>query len=300
MSQVIDTSWHPLADGNPPAWAVGWGQHRRYGVFVEFGIGDIVQRLRWIPPGQFIMGSPADEPGRYEREGPQHQVTIAEGFWLMDTPCTQELWQAVMGNNPSTFKHPKHPVEQVSWHDTQEFIARINSRIPGLDLSLPSEAQWEYACRADTTTALYTGPIEILGNNNAPALDPIAWYSGNSGVNFELDNGWNSADWSEKQYPHEKAGTHPIKKKRINPWGLYDMLGNVWEWCADDWHGSYENAPTDGTAWKASDNTTGETRVMRGGSWSDDARSVRAAYRDRNALGERNDDLGFRCSRVQS
>ena len=110
---IIDTAWHPLANGCPPDWASGWGQDR-YGVFVEFTLLEVTQRLRWIPPGQFQMGSPESEPGRYDGEGPRHQVTLTQGFWLFDTPCPQALWEAVMGENPSQFKSPTRPVEQVS------------------------------------------------------------------------------------------------------------------------------------------------------------------------------------------
>ncbi len=297
-ARIIDTAWHhPLATGCPPRWASGWGQDR-YGVFVEFTLQEVTQRLRWIPPGRFWMGSPEDETGRFNDEGPRHQVTLTEGYWLFDTPCTQALWEAVMGNNPSYFKSPTRPVEQVSWDNVQDFLARLNARIPGLDLMLPSETQWEHACRAGTETAIYTGALDILGENNAPALDPIAWYSGNSGVEFELDNGYDSSDWPEKQYPHTKAGTRPVKLKRANPWGLYDMLGNVWEWCQDHWHDDYQGAPNDGSAWEGRDACA--TRVLRGGSWNNDARFVRAAYRSHALPDDRFDNLGFRCARVRS
>ena len=296
ISPIIDASWHPLADGIPPDWATGWGQDP-YGVFVEFAIGDVTQRMRWIPPGRFTMGSPADEPGRWDDEGPQHEVTLGQGFWLFDTPCTQDLWSAVMGDNPSRFKSATRPVEQVSYESVQDFLVRINEKVCGLNLELPSEAQWEYACRASTSTALYTGGITILGERNAPALDPIAWYGGNSGEGFELDNGEDCKNWPEKQYPHEKTGTHPVGLKRPNAWGLHDMLGNVWEWCADDWQNSYDGAPTDGSVWRATDKSE---RVVRGGSWSGNARGVRAAYRHGRRPDDRSFNLGFRCSRVQS
>ncbi len=229
---IIDNAWHPLANGCPPDWASGWGQDRQ-GVFVEFTWLEVTQRLRWIPSGRFWMGSPESEPGRYSDEGPRHPVTLGQGFWLFDTPCTQALWETVMGNNPSRFQSPSRPMEQVSWDDVQGFLTQINARIPGLDLVLPSEAQWEYACRAGTETASYSGGLDILGERNAPALDPIAWYGGNSGVDIDLENGEDSSSWKEKQYPHKLAGTRPVKLKRANPWGLYDMLGNVWEWCHD-------------------------------------------------------------------
>ena len=196
--------------------------------------------MRWIRHGRFTMGSPEDEEGRWEAEGPQHEVTIAQGFWLADTPCTQALWQVVMGDNPSEFKTPDRPVEQVSFEDVQTFLERANSHLDGLTLDLPSEAQWEYACRAGTKTATFTGDLKILGDANAPDLDPIAWYAGNSGVGFELENGQKITWASDFQYPDLPSGTHAVGKKQPNPWGLEGMLGNVFEWCADTWHGSYD------------------------------------------------------------
>ena len=204
-----------------------------------------------------------------------------------------------MEKNPSRFQSPTRPVENVSWHDVQDFLARINARIPGLDLALPSEAQWEHACRAGTETAIYTGDLAILGENNAPALDPIAWYGGNSGVDFDLDDGHDSSGWPEKQYPHTKAGTRPVKLKRANPWGLYDLLGNVWEWCQDHWHERLREALRP-TARLGLSGDAGADRVLRGGSWNNDARSVRAAYRYAYPPDDRNADIGFRCARVRS
>jgi len=294
---VIDAAVHPLADGEPPDWASGWGDDR-FGVFVDISLGAVTQRLRWVSPGRFTMGSPADEEGRFEDEGPQHEVTITEGFWLFDTPCTQALWVAVMRENPSRFKSPIRPVEGVSFEDVQRFISRLNDLAPGLELSLPSEAQWEYACRAGTEEATYAGEMRILGENNAPVLDTIAWYGGNSGVGFELDEGVDSGGWREKQHPHERAGTRPVGLKAANPWGLYDMLGNVWEWCADEWHDNYDGAPTDGSAWLDSEGGAAD-RVVRGGLWINGARYVRAAVRDHDAPALRDVSLGFRCARVQ-
>ena len=297
MARIIDASLHPLMYGEPPDWASGWGQDR-FGVYVAFTIRAVTQRLRWIPPGRFLMGSPDEEEGRYEWEGPRHEVTLAQGFWLFDTPCTQALWQSVMGENPSRFKSPARPVEQVSFEDVQAFLDKTNVQVPGLNLDLPSEAQWEYACRAGTETATYAGDMHIVGECNAPVLDAIAWYGGNSGVGFDLENGFDSSGWAEKQYDHTRAGTRPVAQKAANPWGLYDTLGNVWEWCGDHWHGSYDGAPTDGSAWI--DPGGAANRVIRGGSWDGDARGVRAAYRYRDDPANRNDYLGFRCARVQS
>jgi formylglycine-generating enzyme required for sulfatase activity len=211
------------------------------------------------------MGSPEDEEGRYLWEGPRRLVTIDSGFWMFDTPCTQALWESVMGENPSHFKGPadrpkegaKRPVETVSLEQCQEFLTALNSRLDGLELSLPSEAQWEYACRAGTEAARYSDN-----------LDAIAWYSENSGKE-----------------------THSVAGKEANFWGLYDMLGNVWERCAA--------APMNDNAAKAR-TSAGESafahRGMRGGSSSDDARKVRAACRDVDEPSFRNDVVGFRCA----
>jgi formylglycine-generating enzyme required for sulfatase activity len=239
------------------------------------------------------MGSPEDEPGRWEAEGPQHRVTIGRGFWLGDTPVTQGQYAAVAGQRPSYFQNAgdRAPVEQVSWDDCQAFCGKLPRFMTDFDTSfvfrLPTEAEWEYACRAGTTGALYTGPLTILGDNNGPELDAIAWYGGNSGVEYE--GGADSSNWKNKQFDHQRAGTHPVRQKRPNPWGLYDMLGNVLEWCEDGWHGSYQDAPTDGAAWAAE----GSNRVYRGGSWVGDARDCRCAYR-RWDRGSRSAYLGFR------
>ena len=301
---LIDTGWHPLIDGIPPDWATAWGQDR-FGVWVEFTLDDVVQRLRWIPPGQFLMGSPESEYGGlakddydrewFLREGPQHEVTITRGYWLFDTPVTQALWEAVMGANPSQFQSPDRPVEQVSWNDCQTFLETINAHMPDLALSLPTEAQWEYGCRADTESAIYTGELEILGDNNAPALDSIAWYGGNSGVDFELSEGHYSSGWPEKQYDHQQAGTHPVGKKQPNAWGLYDMLGNVWEWCADGLR-DYAAEPIQDPAGPDED----ARRVIRGGAWDYNARNCRSAGRYANDPGNRYYYLGIRCARVQA
>jgi formylglycine-generating enzyme required for sulfatase activity len=285
---------HPLVDGYPPSWARGWGQDR-YGIFVEIAVGKVRQTLRWIPGGTFWMGSPENEAGRSEWEWPRHLVTLTDGFWLADTPCTQELWQEVMGKNPSEFVSPRRPVENVSWADTQVFLERLNERIPGLEAVLPTEAQWERACRAGTETATWLGDLEILGERNAPLLDGIAWYGGNSGVDWDLEKGRDSSGWKEMQFPHKRAGTRPVMLKKPNPWGLYDMLGNVWEWCSD-----WSARPQAGAQDPRTDPVgpaEGPERVFRGGSWYDHARFVRAAYRYWRHPDDRSSYLGFRLSR---
>lgn len=294
-----------------PKWASAIGRDH-FGLWCEIAIepergGEpVIQRLRWISPGQFWMGSPEEETRGlvknkderiwFDAEHPRHPVTLTEGYWLFDAPCTQALWQVVIEKNPSQFQSPTRPVEQVSWNDAQNFLKQLNGRIPDLNLALPSEAQWEYACRAGTETAIYANDLAILGERNAPALNPIAWYGGNSGVDFDLERGHDSSDWPEKQYPHTKAGTHPVKRKQINAWGLYDMLGNVWEWCQDGMRDYDQNAQTN----PMGSLTTGAYRVLRGGSWGSDARYVRAAYRYRALPDDRVGYFGFRCARIRS
>ncbi len=284
---------HPLDQGHPPRWASEWGEDH-YGVFVCFALGGAQHRFRWVPPGTFWMGSPETEVGRWGDEGPRHLVTLTEGLWIGEAPCTQALWEAVMGENPSRFVSAERPVEQVSWEDCQRFLSALNERVGGLDARLPTEAEWEYACRAGTETSTYAGELEILGANNGPLLDAIAWYGGNSGVDFELEDGYDSAGWPEKQYPHTKAGTHPVRQKRPNAWGLYDMLGNVWEWCAD-WKGDYTQEPVRNP--RGPD--VGSYRVRRGGSWGNGARNVRAAARYWRSPGSRHVILGLRLARGQ-
>lgn len=283
----------PLGDGLPAAWAVEWGADRA-GRFMGFAVEGVVQRMRWIPPGRFWMGSPASEAGRLDDEGPRHEVEISRGFWLADTPCTQELWEVVMGSNPSRFKSPERPVEQVSWEDCQAFLQRLEARVPGLGGRLPTESEWEYACRAGTDTATWAGDLTLRGANDAPELDEIAWYGGNSGHGYELPEGEGSRDWREKQYPHEQAGTRSVRGRKANPLGLHDMLGNVYEWCAD-WYGPYDAT----RAIDPAEPLSGTSRVLRGGSWDSYARYVRAAQRLAPAPGYRNSDIGFRLARGQ-
>jgi formylglycine-generating enzyme required for sulfatase activity len=294
----IKTVASPFDDFCPPAWASGYGQDR-YGYYAEFSIptgpGDwefVTQRLRWIPPGQFEMGSPETESGRYKNEV-QHAVRISTGFWLFDTPCTQGLWVAVMdGENPSRFTDLQRPVERVSWDDSVAFASELAQRM-GINFGLPSEAQWEYACRAGTRTAIYTGDLEILGDANAPALDPIAWYGGNSGHEYDHADGVPITWLDDKQYSFEQGGTRREKGKRPNRWGLYDMLGNVWEWCSD-WHGDYAiESQVDPMGPE-----NGSNRVRRGGSWRNAASVCRSANRDWDSPDFRCNYLGFRVAVV--
>ena len=248
----------------------------------------------WVPAGEFRMGSTsrlADDD-----EQPVRQVRISQGFWLGKHEVTQVEWQRVMGSNPSHFDEcgPTCPVERVSWNDAQEFIGRLNARGGGNPYRLPSEAEWEYAARAGTETATYAGALGIRGTYYARHLDGIAWYGGNSGVNYQ--RGYDCSDWEEKQYESEQCGPHAVGRKAPNAWGLYDMLGNVWEWVQDCWHDNYEGAPGDGSLW-ISGAECGR-RVMRGGSWLDGARFLRSADRGWNDAGFPYSILGFRVART--
>lgn len=293
MKTETATVQDPISQGHIPTWARGWGDDI-HGVFADLKIGEVVQRMRWIPPGTFLMGSPEDEQGRASWEGPRHVVELTQGFWLADTPCTQALWQEVMHENPSRFVSSKRPVERVSWQDCHRFFEQIEQQRPGLDLRLPTEAQWEHACRAGTSTATWLGDLEILGERNAPGLDSIAWYGGNSGAEFELEDGSDTSDWKEMQAPNLRAGTRKVRLKQPNPWGLYDMLGNVWEWCLDSWEWR-ESYPAGSVIEPV--RARGLRRVFRGGAWLAHARGARAAFRSGLEPSLRYHSVGFRLSK---
>lgn len=235
MTPLQDDSAFP--DPFPPFWASAWGEDE-FGLYAEFEVKDVAQRCRWLAPGRFLMGTPEDGPERRDNEGPQHEVTLS-GFWLADTACTQALWLAVMGDNPSHSKdHPNNPVETVSWDNCREFFAKLNESVPGLAAGFPTEAQWEYACRAGTTTAYSFGQ----------AFDPKLANIGNNTV--------------------------PVASLPPNPWGLYEMHGNIWEWCADGYGPYQAESQTDPER-----PPQGRGRVLRGGSWFHGAQFARSAYR---------------------
>ena len=225
------------APSSPPAPQLT--NARQAGECVMLKIKGVEVAFRWIPAGSFDMGSSDDEP--------VHKVILTKGYWLAEIPTTQRLWKAVMGANTSNFEGDGLPVENISWNDCQDFICRLNSffRSSGRVFRLPTEAEWEYACRAGTT-----GEYNVPGES----LDNLGWYDGNS-----------------------NDTTHPVGGKRPNAWGLYDMHGNVWEWCAD-WYGDYPS----GTVTDPTGPSNGSRRVLRGGSWFDGARDCRSASRDCN------------------
>jgi formylglycine-generating enzyme required for sulfatase activity len=184
-------------------------------------------------------------------------------------------------------------VEQVSWNDVQEFIRRLNQLEETDKYRLPTEAQWEYAARAGAETALYSGPLRILGSNNAPDLDAITWYKGNSCVDYA--GGFDSSGWQDRQYSCPRSGTHPVGRKAPNAWGLYDMIGNVFEWVQDRM-GEYPP----GSLTDPEGPSSGSTRVRRGGSWGSSARYCRAAFRLKGGGPDaRGDGMGFRLVRTR-
>ena len=220
-----------------------------------------------IPPGRLVMGSPPDEPERRDNEGPQHLVEL-EGFWMGQTPISQAQWRQVMGTNPSEFQgdradRDQRPVERVIWEDSMAFCARLRERT-GRHYCLPSEAQWEYACRAGTTTPFHCGATLISELANCKATSTYG--AAPKGV--------------------VRRETSQLDQVPANRWGLLDLHGNVWEWCLDEWHSSYDGAPKDGRAWLESQGTSRRepdgrrgARLLRGGSWRSRPAYCRSASR---------------------
>jgi formylglycine-generating enzyme len=224
--------------------------------------------FRWIRPGTFQMGSTAEiDPERYSDETPR-TVTLTKGFWLLDHEVTQREYQSIKGTNPSQFKGENRPVERVSWNDAVDFCTRLTAKDQGEGriarnqvYRLPTEAEWEYACRARTVTAVYYKDVD-----RKRELDVIAWWLGNSGNE-----------------------THLVKGKRKNEFGLYDMIGNVWEWCSD-WHGDYDPK----SVMDPKGPPSGTVRVARGGSWDAGPRNSRSARRVWFIPGNLSNNVGFR------
>jgi formylglycine-generating enzyme required for sulfatase activity len=239
----------------------------------------------YIRPGTFMMGSPEAETGRNNDER-QHRVTLTKGFWLGKYEVTQAQWEAVMGSNPSQFKGADLPVEHVSWNDCQAFIRKLCEKegmLPGV-YRLPTEAEWEFACRAGTT-----GPY--AGN-----LDSMAWYGNNSGATrLDVKSLGDAEQNAYKQKIMDNRGTtHVVGAKSPNAWGLFDMHGNVWEWCLD-WYGDYPTGIVTDPAGPGS----GSRRVFRGSSWSLDAGRCRSAWRNKAGPSGHSDDLGLRLLRME-
>ena len=250
-----------LADGPVAGWREpGPIREDGFGLYAEFRVGGVTQRCRWIVPGRFLMGAPEDELGRFDRELPQHEVALT-GFWLADTACTQALWRAVTGENPSRNKDdPDNPVANVSWDDSRAFFEKLNALAPGLAAGLPSEAQWEYACRAGTTTAYSFGK---------------------------------SITRDHEHYDQDFVNGKPVPVASFpaNSWGLFEMHGNVLEWCSD-WYGAYAAEPQVDPEGPAQ----GTLRVLRGGSWFGGAIYARSASRSVYDPSHRIDFIGLRVA----
>jgi formylglycine-generating enzyme required for sulfatase activity len=221
-------------------------------------------------PESFTMGS---EKGGYPSEKPAHKVTFKNSFAMARYEVTQELYEAVMGDNPSKWKGPRNAVELVTWEEANEFCRKATKELiaqklmdEGDEIRLPSEAEWEYACRAGTATAFSFG-------NDVDEIDTFCWYKGNS-----------------------KGHDPPVGKKGANPWGFYDMHGYNWEWCADGWQENYQKATGDGSPVREADKGK---RVIRGGSWADPSDFARSAYREGRPAAAKDDTLGFRCVKAK-
>lgn len=254
--------WHAIhIEPNESTWSwdiphpavCGYVFKDDYGYYIDLDLAGYIQKFRWIEPGEFIMGSPESEVDRFVDET-QHLVTLTQGFWLADTATNHQLWQVFDKNNPSKFKNKEHPVEKVSWDDVQKWLARVTENT-GLSLRLPTEAEWEYACRAGTQTR----------------------YSWGDEITPEDAN-------------YQTRETRTVKSFAPNPWGLYQMHGNVYEWC-HDWFDDYPDTATDpeGPA-------SGAERVLRGGSWCFSGRDLRCAGRYGSVPDFRNDFIGFRLA----
>ena len=261
-------------------------QHHNQGFHEDLGEGVRLTMMQ-IPAGTFTMGAPESEEESEDDERPQHEVEVPE-FFMGRYAVTQEQWRVVAGYkqvdqeldpDPSNFKGANRPVEQVSWDETQEFCKRLSEKT-GREYRLPSESEWEYACRAGTETPFHFGEM----------LDfTIANYNGN----------YTYGEGAKGEYREEttEVGTFPA-----NRWGLHDMHGNVYEWCEDDWHSNYEGAPPDGSAWINDKSTTQEKeeeyKLLRGGSWILNPRFCRSAYRLPDRRDHRVNHFGFRvvCS----
>ena len=264
-------------------WVIKKQRRQVTGIVEDLGNGIKLEMVE-IPPGKFLMGSPEDELERESYEGPQHEVNIS-AFLMGRYPITQGQWKAIVDNvpkierdlksNPSRFKGDDRPVERVSWYDAVEFCARL-SKYTGRNYGLPSEAQWEYACRAGTTTPFHFG--ETITTD-------LANYNGN----------YTYGQGTKGKYREE---TTPVGSFEVaNAFGLYDMHGNVYEWCEDDMHDNYEGAPNDGSPWLSGNQNITEyaTKVARGGSWYSNPWWCRSAYRDNYISDETgNDIIGFR------
>lgn len=284
-----------MVDTSPDAQLIVTRHPKTAQYFTEDLGNSIGLDMVFIPEGTFLMGSPEDESDRYENEGPQHEVTVPT-FFIGKFPVTQAQWRIVaescpqvdreLNPDPANFKGDQRPVEQVSWFEAVEFCARL-TRKTGRQYRLPSEAEWEYACRAGTTTPFYFG--ETITTD-------LANYDGTDNE----EKGWKGSYGRGPKGVYREETTEVGSLANANQYGLYDLHGNVWEWCLDHWHGSYEgDPPLDGSPWIFSDEEkTDRNRVLRGGSWFFVPRLCRSACRVNYLPDNRFYSYGFRvvCS----
>ncbi|MBO7683884.1 MAG: formylglycine-generating enzyme family protein [Kiritimatiellae bacterium] len=243
-----------LADGA----ATAAGGERKTGDAMSLTLpGGAAMEMLWCAPGSFEMGSPETEPGRFDDE-PRRSVSIKRGFWLGKYEVTQRQWESVMRGNPSKFRDPDRPVETVSWHDCEIFIRRVNAALADKSVRLPTEAEWEYACRAGSGN-----PVAGSG-----MIGDMAWYDVNS-----------------------DSQTHVVGRNKPNAWGFYDMHGNVLEWCSD-----WFSVPQAADAVDPKGPPNGSFKVLRGGCWFFYERDCRCAYRLRREPSLRNCIFGFRLA----
>jgi formylglycine-generating enzyme required for sulfatase activity len=250
-------------------------------IFIEDLGNDVSLTMVKIPSGEFLMGSHISEEGRFDHENPQHQVKVSE-FYMGQTLVTQAQWQQIMGNNPSRFTGDgKLPVEQVSWLHTQEFCQKLFQRTQR-EYRLPSEAEWEYACRAGTTTAFYFGETISSEVANYRAQD---WES--YGTTY-------AGKYGDSKLGKYREKTTPVGEFPPNPLALYDLHGNLWEWCQDNWHKNYQGAPDDGSAWLDIESSETTFKVLRGGCWFYFPRYCRSAFRINDTPDNHEGYIGFR------
>jgi formylglycine-generating enzyme required for sulfatase activity len=232
--------------------------------------GGAMMEMVWIKPGIFTMGSPSSEPGRQDDEGPQHQVTISQGFWLGKYEITQRQWQSVMGANPSSSNSANRPVVGIDYYEVNKFIGRLNQAYGAAVYRLPTEAEWEYACRAGTATPWSFGDDESW-------LGEYAWYAANN----------------------RPGGTKEVGQRMPNPWGLYDMHGNVWEWCQDWYDDRYYSSEAQTDPRGASANVSPVRRIRRGGDFRYGAEFTRSAERGYCRPNVATDTMGARLLRIR-
>ncbi|MDP8239543.1 MAG: SUMF1/EgtB/PvdO family nonheme iron enzyme [Candidatus Hatepunaea meridiana] len=263
--KVVANDGHGL-ETEGPVWSYATPRERDF----ELGDTGVNISMIWIPSGawastgSFMMGAQPNEQDADDNEYPRHQVTLEYGFWMSKYEVTQAQWVAVMGENPSKSQGDNLPVERVSWNDVQSFISNLERRTP---FQLPTEAEWEYACRAGYDETRFPWGEDP----DYEQLSDYGWFS---------ENG--------------DGQTHDVGQKQPNPWGLFDMHGNVWEWCADTYHSNYTDAPDDGSAWVERDD---HNYIFRGGSWFSNAESCRSAKRSRGGISYFSYTLGFRLVR---